>query len=58
MSVCFVVRDRNWQGLAYVCYEEEPGPRSAAELLEARRIAAKVAKLPEFLMVRDPNAQE
>ena len=49
---CFIVRDANGQALSYVCYENKPGRRSAAELLskdEARRIAATIAKLPELL---------
>jgi hypothetical protein len=37
---------------AYVCFEDEPGRRSAAKLLtkgEARRIAVNIAKMPGFL---------
>ena len=46
------MRDHSGQALAYVYFEDEPGRRSAAKLLtkdEARRIAADVAKMPEFL---------
>ncbi len=48
----FIVEDGFDQAPAHVCYEEEPGRRSAAKLLskdEARRIAANVAKLPALL---------
>jgi hypothetical protein len=51
-AACFVVRDANGQQLAYVYFEDEPGSRSAAKLLsrdEARRITAKLAKLPDLL---------
>jgi hypothetical protein len=46
------LRTRTGLALAYVYFEEEPGRRSAANLLtkdEARRIAANVAKLREML---------
>ena len=50
-DACFIIRDHNDQALVYVYYEEEPGRRSAANLLsrdEARRIAVNKAKLPEL----------
>jgi hypothetical protein len=51
-DACFIVKDRNAYALAYVYYEEEPGCRSAANLLardDAWRIAADIAKLPDFV---------
>jgi hypothetical protein len=47
----FIVKDANGVGVAHVYYEEEPGRRTAANLLtrdEARRIAANIVKLPEL----------
>jgi endo-1,4-beta-D-glucanase Y len=47
-NACFIVKDANGLAAAYVYYEEEPGRRTAANLMtkeEARRIAA----LPEML---------
>jgi hypothetical protein len=44
-GACFIVRDRNGQALAYSSYENEPGRRTAANLVthdEARRIAAQL----------------
>ena len=49
---CFIVKDSAGQPLAYVYFEDEAGRRTAANLLpygEARRIAGRIARLPDLL---------
>jgi len=35
-GACFIIRDANGQALAYVYYEQEPGRRTAANLLPSQ----------------------
>jgi hypothetical protein len=49
---CFIVRDNDGQALAHVYFEDAGGERPEAKLPskgDARRIAARVAKLPGLL---------
>jgi hypothetical protein len=49
---CFIVKIGDGQALAYVCFEEEPGRRSAENLMshdEAGALALNIAKLPQLL---------
>jgi hypothetical protein len=50
------MRDHNGRRLAYVYFEDEPGPSIGGETAhhdEARRIAANIAKLPDYRKRRE-----
>ncbi len=45
----YIVRNANGHALAYVYFEDDPGPCATAKLLtrdEARRVVANIARLP------------
>jgi hypothetical protein len=44
LEACFVVRDHNGQQLAYVYFEDEPGRRSAAKLLERDEAIGRIVR--------------
>ena len=51
-DACFIVRDSNYQTLAYVYFQDDPLWRVTARLLtraEARHLADCIAKLPELI---------
>jgi hypothetical protein len=57
-NACFIVKDANGVAVAYIYYEEEPGPRAAANLMtkdEAQRIPANIAKLADLLRAQSPR---
>jgi hypothetical protein len=64
LEACFIVTDNAGQKLAYVYFEDEPGRRSAAKLMDAKTKKAddhdghesgNEAVLNEFGDTYDPN---
>ena len=50
-QACFIVKDGNGLALAFIYFEDEPGRRSAENLMshdEAGALALSIAKLPEL----------
>jgi hypothetical protein len=54
LDACFIVKDSSGQKLAYVYFEDEPGRRSAAELL-SRDAASSLIRRASFVS-RRPNS--
>ena len=59
-DACFIVRDKNGQGLGYFYFEEESGRRTAASMLtkdEARRLAGQLRQAAGVVAPEEAEGQ-